>query len=1039
MTLSWAAPASDGGGAITEYEYRYSTGTMVSSSASWTDVADGSDMGDSTADETSVTISSLVNGTQYAFEVRAVNSVGDGTAAGPVTATPVDTTAQAGVLVSTIGQSDISFSTVGSTDNAVQFSTGSNPATLSSIEIKLQTATDTGTPTAKVFTGSLSGSTLTLGTEVATLAGPASLTANTTANYTYTAPANTSLSASTDYYLLLELASGSVKARLADTGGSVDSGGATGWAVPNKNYDRTKDSTGTLEGQDGVFLFRVNGTEGTATVTVPGAPTSFMATAGDAAVTLSWAAPASDGGGAITEYEYRYSTGSTVMPSATWTDVTDGSDSGTSTADETGVTVSGLTNGTEYAFEVRAVNSAGGGTAASAKTATPAAASCTAPSFGTRRNIWTGTVTVGTEASARGFLGGSPVVGALDDKTFSIGSSNHEIDALWVYTVAILEGDVVLSLKDAALTTAEKAALRLHVCNTTSLDFSAASLSGTGYSYTWADDLDWTSLSSRTLYLSLPPNNAATGAPEISGTVAVGHTLMAAKGTIADADGVPTTFTYQWLRVDGANETDITGATESSYTVTADDIGKTLKVKLGFTDNLSGEEARTSAATATVAQPPTVSIAAVHTDVLMRVANPEFRVTISAAQTLAVTVNLSIAQAASYLTSTTQSIEIQANQTSATKKFSSFYSGTTSGDLTATVAAGRGYVPAAPPASAATVTVLAPANATILSYYWAEAAYSVTEGDSLDVVVMLRTAAGVPKPRESFNVSAILTEELTGEPDKAILDVDYTHTSETGGLFAPDEWTADGAVFTATRTYTVPTIEDSAYEGNERFRILLTAAAGGIGSKGTPGETIVTIVDDEALKVTGVAVSSTPSGSSTYGAGETISFTATFSAKVTVTGTPQLPFSLGGVTKQAAYASGSDSAALVFSYTVVAGDNDADGVSWRADALSLNGGTIKFMTSVVANQVDAALTHAAKTAQSDHKVDTPPVLSTPTVNVTVLVLTYNEALDTGSEPASSAFTVKVGGTAVSLASSGAVAVSGRTVTLTPGRGGDGGG
>ena len=450
--------------------------------------------------------------------------------------------------------------------------------------------------------------------------------------------------------------------------------------------------------------------------------------------------------------------------------------------------------------------------------------------------------------------------------------------------------------------------------------------------------------------------------------------------------------------MDGANETDITGATESSYTVSADDIGKTLKVKLGFTDNLSGEEARTSAATATVAQPPTVSIAAVHTDVLMRVANPEFRVTISAAQTSAVTVNLSIAQAASYLTSTTQSIEIQANQTSATKKFSSFYSGTTSGDLTATVAAGRGYVPAAPPASAATVTVLAPANATIFSYYWAEAAYSVTEGDSLDVVVMLRTAAGVPKPRESFNVSAILTEELTGEPDKAILNVDYTHTSETGGLFAPDEWTADGAVFTATRTHTIPTTEDSAYEGNERFKIVLTAASGGIGSKGSPGETI--------------------------------SFTATFRGPVTVTGTPQLSFSLGGVTKQAAFASGSDSTELVLSYTVAAGDNDADGVSWSADSLSLNGGTIKFMTSVVANRVDAALTHAAKTAQSGHKVDTAPVLSTPTVDGTALVLTYNEALDTASEPASSAFTVKVGGTAVSLATSNPVAVAGSTVTLT---------
>ena len=798
----------------------------------------------------------------------------------------------------------------------------------------------------------------------------------------------------------------------------------------NKLVDAASNETATFTDQT------VTNNTPAVTVTVPGAPTSFTATAGDAAVTLSWAAPASDGGGAITEYEYRYSMGSTVSSSATWTDVTDGSDAGTSTADETGVTISSLTNGTEYAFEVRAVNSAGGGTAASAKTATPAAASCTAPNFGTRRNIWTGTVTVGTEASARGFLAGPPDVGALDDKTFSIGSSNHVIGGLWVYTVAILEGDLTFDLDSAVLTTAERAALRLHVCNTTSLDFSAATLSSTEYAYTWADDLDWTSLSSRTLYLSLPANNAATGAPTISGTAAVGHTLMAAKGTIADADGVPTTLTYQWLRVDGANEADITGETQSSYTVSAADIGKTLKVKVGFTDNLSGEEARSSAATATVAQPPTVSIAAVYPKATMRVANPEFTVTISAAQTSAVTVNLSITQAASYLSSTTQSIEIPANQTSATKKFAGFYGGTTSGDLTATVVAGTGYVPASSPANAATVEVVSLGSAR-LSYFWAEAAYSVTEGDSLDVVVTVSTGADVPKPRERFKVHSILTQVLTGEGDMATQGAlntgaggDYTHTSESSDFFAPADWTADGAVFTATKTHTIQTTEDSAYEGNERFKIVLAHVAGAIGSKGTPGETIVTIVDDEALKVTGVAVSSTPNALSTYGAGETLSFTATFNGPVTVTGTPQLPFSLGGVTQQAAYASGSDSAELVFSYTVAAGNNDADGVSWAADALALNGGAIKFMTSIVANRVDAALTHAAKTAQSGHKVDTPPVLSTRTVNGAALVLTYNEALDTSSEPASSAFTVKVGGTAVSLATSGAVAVAGCTVTLT---------
>ena len=432
-----------------------------------------------------------------------------------------------------------------------------------------------------------------------------------------------------------------------------------------------------------------------------------------------------DSGGAITKYRYRYSTGSVVSSSATWADVADGSDSGTDAGDETGVTVSGLNNGTGYAFEVLAVNSAGGGTKAGPSTATPAATSCAMPYFGDRRSIWTGSLTVGTDTGTAGFNSlSSPNLGALNDKTFSIGSNNYEIDALVLDTRSSSNIRLIFSLKNSvdALTTAEKAALRLRLCNTT-YDFSAVPAVASHRNYSWTNTaLDWSSLSSRTLYLSLPPNNAATGAPTISGTAAVGETLMAATGTIADVDGVPTTLTYQWLRVDGATETDITGATESSYTVTADDIGKTLKVKLGFTDNLSGEEARSSAATATVAQPPTVSIAAVHTDVLMRVANPEFRVTISAAQTSAVMVNLSIAQAASYLTSTTQSIEIPANQTSATKKFSSFYSGATC----------RRHLPAPPPANAATVTVLAPGNAAILSYQLAEAAYSVTEGDSLD-------------------------------------------------------------------------------------------------------------------------------------------------------------------------------------------------------------------------------------------------------------------------------------------------------------------
>ena len=77
--------------------------------------------------------------------------------------------------------------------------------------------------------------------------------------------------------------------------------------------------------------------------------------------------------------------------------------------------------------------------------------------------------------------------------------------------------------------------------------------------------------------------------------------------------------------------------------------------------NSAGDGTAAGPVTATpVAPPPSVSIAAVYPKATMRLANPEFRVTIAEAQTSAVTVNLSIAQDASYLASTTQSIEIAA-------------------------------------------------------------------------------------------------------------------------------------------------------------------------------------------------------------------------------------------------------------------------------------------------------------------------------------------------------------------------------------------
>ena len=92
-------------------------------------------------------------------------------------------------------------------------------------------------------------------------------------------------------------------------------------------------------------------------------------------------------------------------------------------------------------------------------------------------------------------------------------------------------------------------------------------------------------------------NSPATGAPTISGTAQVGHTLTADISGIADADGLTdVTFSYQWL----ADDTVIDNAEGSSYVLQSTDATKTIKVRVSFTDDEGNAETLTSAATAAV-------------------------------------------------------------------------------------------------------------------------------------------------------------------------------------------------------------------------------------------------------------------------------------------------------------------------------------------------------------------------------------------------------------------------------------------------------
>ena len=96
-------------------------------------------------------------------------------------------------------------------------------------------------------------------------------------------------------------------------------------------------------------------------------------------------------------------------------------------------------------------------------------------------------------------------------------------------------------------------------------------------------------------------NTPASGPPTISGTVQVGQTLAASTIDITDPDGLTTSYGFhQWIANDGTSDSDIAGATASTYTLVAGDVGKTIKVKVSFTDDRGNEETLTSDATETI-------------------------------------------------------------------------------------------------------------------------------------------------------------------------------------------------------------------------------------------------------------------------------------------------------------------------------------------------------------------------------------------------------------------------------------------------------
>ncbi len=307
----------------------------------------------------------------------------------------------------------------------------------------------------------------------------------------------------------------------------------------------------------------------------PDAPRSLNVSPDDTGtLDVSWEAPASDGGSAITGYKVQWKSGSEDY---------DGSAGSTRQAEITDPasrthTITGLTDGVEYTVRVIAVNDVGDGPPSDEATGTPR--ETTPPELATA--TVDGTTLTLTYDEALDEASGL----AADAFSVAVVGTGRAVDR-----VSVAGSSVILTLGSAVASGAT-----VTVSYAAPADTAAPRIQ---------DDAGnpAASFSDQAVVNNTPPppNTPATGAPTISGTARVGETLTAETSAIADADGLDNVgYSYQWL----ANGADIAGATDPTYTLVDDDAGKAIQVKVSFRDDKNNPETLTSAATAAVEPRP---------------------------------------------------------------------------------------------------------------------------------------------------------------------------------------------------------------------------------------------------------------------------------------------------------------------------------------------------------------------------------------------------------------------------------------------------
>lgn len=352
-TLTWTAPGSNGGSAITDYLVEY----KPSEDADWTSFSDG------VRSTTGATVTGLTNAAAYDYRVTTVNAVGNSTSTSTVN------------LTATPGASQV----------ALAWSAPASPGgTITDYEMQYR---ENGTSSWSTFADSVSTSTggtitgLTNGTtynfRVATI-----VDGTTTSSYTSvvsaaprtspSAPSDTVATPGNRQVLLSWTAPSDGGAAITDYTIEFKATTSGSWTTFTDGTSSAASATvtGLLNGTSYDFRVTSINTVGSSSVsavvsatprTTPGAPGSLTATTGDAQLSLSWSAPASTGGSAITDYQIEVKAASSL----TWSVVSHAAS--TSTA----YVLGDLTNGTAYNVRIAAINDAGIGTYGTAISATP--------------------------------------------------------------------------------------------------------------------------------------------------------------------------------------------------------------------------------------------------------------------------------------------------------------------------------------------------------------------------------------------------------------------------------------------------------------------------------------------------------------------------------------------------------------------------------------------------------------------------------------------------------------------------------------------